>query len=139
MEPPSAAQLSITALDFELHRIEGGLGKMKRAVVSVDDELAIGPLGIFVSADQKLQGELFEHKIVGSLETVIGERAENGAWFGDVSGEEFVGEVGEQRVQDFAEASRGRDAVAFGSLYCTNCRSAHSTPARVATGRTSIV
>jgi hypothetical protein len=53
---------------------------------------------------------------------VIGERAENGARFGDVLDEEFVGEVGEQRVQDFAEASRGRDAVAIGSLYCTNCQ-----------------
>jgi hypothetical protein len=92
-----------------------------------------------VSADQQSQGELFEDVIVGGLEIVIGERAENGARFGDVSGEEFVGEVGEQRVQDFVEASGGRDAVASGILYCTNCRSTHSTPARVATGRTSIV
>ncbi|WP_238325787.1 hypothetical protein [Bryobacter aggregatus] len=66
-------------------------------MVGVDDELAVGPLGMFVSADQKLQGELFEHKIVGGLEFVIGKRAENGAWFGDVLDEEFVGELGEQR------------------------------------------
>jgi hypothetical protein len=47
-----------------------------------------------VCADQKLQGELFEHKIIGGLEFVIGKRAENGAWFGDVLDEECVGEFG---------------------------------------------
>ena len=45
---------------------------MNRAVVGVDDEFAIGPLRVFVSADQKLQGELFEDVIVGGLEFVIG-------------------------------------------------------------------
>ena len=40
---------------------------MDGAVVGVDDELAVEPVRIFVSADQKLQGELFEHKIVGGL------------------------------------------------------------------------
>ncbi len=69
-------------------------------MVGVDDELAIGPLGIFVSADQEFQGELIEDVVVGGLEIVIGKRAEDGAWFGDVSDEEFVGEVGEQRVHD---------------------------------------
>ena len=29
---------------------------------------------------------------------MIGQRAKNGAWFGDVLDEEFVGEVGEQRA-----------------------------------------
>jgi hypothetical protein len=65
---------------------------MNRAVVGVDDELAVGPVRIFVSADQKLQGELFEHKIVGGFKFVIGKRAEDGAWFGDVLDEEFVAE-----------------------------------------------
>ena len=32
---------------------------MNRAVVGVDDELAVGPGGIFVSADQKFEGEPF--------------------------------------------------------------------------------
>ncbi len=45
---------------------------MNRAVVGVDDELAVGPLGIFVTADQKFQGELFEDEIVEDLEIVIG-------------------------------------------------------------------
>jgi hypothetical protein len=53
-----------------------------------------------VSADQKLQGELVEHKIVGGSEILIGKRAGDGAWFGDVLNEEFVGEVGEQRLMD---------------------------------------
>jgi hypothetical protein len=73
---------------------------MDGAVVGVDDELAARPVRIFVSADQKLQGELFEDDIIGGLEIVIGKRAENGAWFGDVLDEEFVGEVGEQRFMD---------------------------------------
>jgi len=33
---------------------------MNRAVVGVDHELAMRPLGVFVSAGQKLQGEVFE-------------------------------------------------------------------------------
>ncbi len=45
---------------------------MNRAVVGVDDELAVGPLRVCMSADQKLQGELFEDVIVGGLEIVIG-------------------------------------------------------------------
>jgi hypothetical protein len=34
---------------------------------SRNSKVAIGPLGVFVSADEKLQGELFEHEIVGGL------------------------------------------------------------------------
>ena len=44
-------------------------------------------------ADQKFQGVLSQHKVVGGLKFVAGKRAENGAWFGDVLEEEFVGEV----------------------------------------------
>ena len=69
-------------------------------VVGVDDELAVGPVRVLVSADQQFQGELFEDVILGGLEIVIGKRAENGAWFGNVLDEEFVGEVGKQRVHD---------------------------------------
>jgi hypothetical protein len=43
---------SFPSLDFELHRIEGGLEEMDGAVVGVDDELAGGPFGVFVSADE---------------------------------------------------------------------------------------
>ena len=86
-----------TSLHFEPHSVEGSLQEMDGAVVGVDDELAIGPLGVFVSADQKLQGELFEDVIVGGLEFVIGKWTEDGAGFGDVLDEQFVGELGEQR------------------------------------------
>jgi hypothetical protein len=64
-------------------------------VVGVDDEFAIAPVGVFVSADQKLQGEVFEHEIVGGFKFVIGKWTEDGAWFSDVLDEQFVGEVGE--------------------------------------------
>jgi len=40
-------------------------------VVGGDDEVAVGPLGVFVSAE-KLQGELFEDVIVENLEIVAG-------------------------------------------------------------------
>ena len=60
-------------LAFELDGVEGGLQEMDGAVVSVDDELAVGPVRIFVSADQKFQGELFEDVIVGGLKIVIGQ------------------------------------------------------------------
>ncbi len=53
-----------------------------------------------MSADQKLQGELFEDVIAGGLEIVTGKRTENGAWFGDVLDEESVGEDCEQRFMD---------------------------------------
>ena len=53
---------------------------MDGAVVGGDDEVTVRPLRIFVSADQK-----FENEIVSGLKFVIGKRAENGAWFGDVT------------------------------------------------------
>lgn len=62
----------VPPLHFELHSIEGNLQEMDGAVVGVDDELAIGPLGVFVSADQKFQSELFEDVIVSGVEFVIG-------------------------------------------------------------------
>jgi len=58
---------------------------MNRAVVGIDDELACGPLGVFVSADQKLQCKLFEDEIVGRFKFIIGKWAEDGAWFGSKS------------------------------------------------------
>ena len=41
-------------------------------MVGVDNELASGPVRIFVSADQEFQSELLEDVIVGGLEIVIG-------------------------------------------------------------------
>ncbi len=46
--------------------------EMDGAVVGVDDELAVRPLGILVSADQKLQRKLFEHVVVGGFKFIIG-------------------------------------------------------------------
>ena len=66
-------------------------------MVGGDDEVAVRPLGVFVSADEKLQCELFDDVIVGGVKFVIGKRAENGARLGDVLDEKFVGELGEQR------------------------------------------
>jgi hypothetical protein len=57
---------------------------MNLAPVASDHQLAVLPLGIFVSADQEFEGELFEDVIVSCLEIVAGKGAENGAWFGDV-------------------------------------------------------
>jgi hypothetical protein len=85
---------------FERDGIEGRLQQVDGALVGVDDERAVGPVRVFVSADQKFQGELFEDVIVGGLEIVIGKRAEKGAWFGDVWDEELVSEDGKQRVMD---------------------------------------
>ena len=45
---------------------------MDLPVVGGDDEVAVGPLGVFISADEKLQGELFKHVVVEDLEVVIG-------------------------------------------------------------------
>jgi len=68
---------------------------MDVAVVGVDDQLPIGPLRIFMSADQKFESEPFENKSVSGLEIVIVQRAEDSAGFGDVLDEKFVGELGE--------------------------------------------
>ena len=69
-------------------------------MVGGDDEVAVGPLGVFISADEKLQCELFEDVIAGGVKFVVGKRAEDDARFSDVLDEKFVGEVGEQRVHD---------------------------------------
>ena len=42
---------------------------MDGAVVGGDDEVAIGPLRIFVSADQEFEGEPFENEIVSGTAT----------------------------------------------------------------------
>ena len=70
---------------------------MDGAVVGVDHQLPIGPVGVCVSADQKFECELFEDEIVCGFEFIIGKWTEGGAGFGDVLDEEFVGEVGKQR------------------------------------------
>ena len=46
---------SIPALHFELDSVEGNLQEMDGAVVGVDHQLPIGPLGIFVSADEEFE------------------------------------------------------------------------------------
>ena len=71
--------------------------QMDGAVVGGDDEVTVRPLRVFVSADQKFESKKFENEIVGSFKFVVGKWAKNGAWFGDVLDEEFVGELGEQR------------------------------------------
>jgi hypothetical protein len=45
-----------------------------------------------------LEWARFWERDPAGVEIVIGQRAKNGAWFGDVLDEEFVGEVGEQRA-----------------------------------------
>ena len=45
----SATHHSAPSLHFELHSVEGGLQEMDGAVVGIDDELAIGPLGVLVA------------------------------------------------------------------------------------------
>jgi len=57
---------------FEPHSVEGCLQEMDVAEVGVDDEFAARPVGVLMSADQKLQGELFEDVMLGGLEFVIG-------------------------------------------------------------------
>ena len=39
---------------------------MDGAVVGGDDEVAIGPLRLFVSADEQFEGEAFENEIVSA-------------------------------------------------------------------------
>jgi hypothetical protein len=72
------------SLHFELHGVEGRLQQMDVAVVGVDHQFPIGPLRIFMSADEEFEGELFENKIVSGLEFAIVQTAKNGAGFGDV-------------------------------------------------------
>jgi len=90
-----AKRFITTSLDFKLDGVKGRLQEMDGAVVGVDHQLAVRPLRIFVSADQEFQGELIEHEIVCGLKFVIGKWTEDGAWFGDVLDEQFVGELGE--------------------------------------------
>lgn len=45
---------------FEIDSDEGGLLQMDGAVVDVDDEIAVGPVRVFASADQEFEGERFE-------------------------------------------------------------------------------
>jgi hypothetical protein len=45
---------------------------MNEAVVGVDDELSIEPVGVFVSADQKFECEMFEDKIVCGFNFIVG-------------------------------------------------------------------
>jgi hypothetical protein len=71
------------------------LQKIDAAPVASDHQLAIGPLGILVSAGQKFDGKLFEHGVIEMLQVLIGKCAWDGAWFGDVLDEKFFSEVGE--------------------------------------------
>jgi hypothetical protein len=57
---------------------------MNLPAVGGDDEVAVGPCGVFISADEKFEGELFEDVIVGGVKFIIGKWTENGARFGDV-------------------------------------------------------
>jgi hypothetical protein len=72
-----------TPLHFELDGVGGGLQEMDVAVVGGDDEVAVGPLRIFVSADQEFEGEMFENEIASGLEIVAGKRR-NGSMGGAV-------------------------------------------------------
>ena len=80
---------------------------MNVASIASDHELAIEPVRIFVSADQKFEGELFEDGVVDDLEFNFGKGTQNSAWFGDVLDEEFVGEFREQRVHDENHVQEG--------------------------------
>lgn len=63
--------MTIPSPHFELGSVEGGVEEMDVAVVGMDDELAVRPVRVLVSADQKRQGDLFEDVIVGGLEIVV--------------------------------------------------------------------
>jgi len=60
-----------TPLHFELDGVEGSLQEMDVVPVASDHQLPAHPLGIFVSADEELEGELFEDVIISGLEIVI--------------------------------------------------------------------
>lgn len=62
----SAHRSPAPSLHFELDCVESSLQQMDVAMVSGDDEVAVGPLRVFISADQNLQGELFEDVIVAA-------------------------------------------------------------------------
>ncbi len=62
----------LPSLDFELHSVEGSLEEMDVAVVGGDDEIAVDPCGVFVSADEERQRKPFEHVVVEDLELVVG-------------------------------------------------------------------
>ena len=62
----SAACCRAPSLAFELDGIESSLQQMDGAVVGGDDEVAVVPVGVFVCADEKFEGELFDHKIVAA-------------------------------------------------------------------------
>jgi len=56
--------MSTPSLHLELDGVEGGLQEMDVAVVGGDDEVAIGPFGLLVSADEEFEGEPFENGVV---------------------------------------------------------------------------
>ena len=60
------------ALHFQLRRIERSLQEMDVAVVGLHHQLAIGPLGMFVSADQQFQSDLLEDGVVQNFKLVSG-------------------------------------------------------------------
>ncbi len=64
---------SAPSLHFERDGVERSLQQMNRAVVGVDDKLAVRPVRVCVSADQEFEGELFEDVIVENLEIIIGQ------------------------------------------------------------------
>ena len=70
---------------------------MDGAFVGSDHQFSNRPLRVFVSADQKLQCEMFKDVIVGGFRFVVGKLAEDGSTFSDVLDEQFVDEVGEQK------------------------------------------
>ena len=77
----SATHHKVTSPHFEPHSVERSLKEMDGAVVGVDDELAIVPIRMFVSANQKFQGELFEDVIACGLPTPTAEVPAASTWF----------------------------------------------------------
>ena len=96
---------------------------MNRAVVGVNDELAVGPLGIFVSADQQFQGELFEDVIVSGLEFVIGKRG-----LGYLTLE--VSASGRLALPDLAESTSSRGSGRRGRFWNQQVTGAHKLAAK---------
>ena len=48
--------------------------EMDVASVASDHQFSIGPLGIFVSADEERQGELFENGVVHNVKFIVSTR-----------------------------------------------------------------